>query len=564
MTPLGPAAIFRDHGIAVLVAFFSALIATVLLSGNHEGAAAFKLSSLFGQSEPSERDDEEFSSQFSYPRRDLVAEFGEEGYERRVADALGIHPDEAAKPTGTPKRAEYGVDVSFPIHHSTVSYNFDYLDHNAEPDLYSASPEFKEMPLQILGDRQAFYENLMRGCRDHYGKKRGKACDSNERDRIRMNLRQPQSMQNYTDIGFKKIRAPAKVYRLLSDFYERNKGKETLEKWSEGNTYTNHWESPTSMLRVEDDSLRGGGHALKNRIWDAARDTLQKWTGESLTPSSLYGVRIYKEGAVLAPHVDRLPLVSSAIINVAQDVDEDWPLEVYGHDGKAYNVTMKPGDMVLYESHSVLHGRPFPLRGQYYANVFIHFEPTGHTLRHEERLGGDEGNVEDLYAKALKREEGRADDVEAEEDGGGGGERDDLPAYIMRGTPEEKRWRQEHGTKQRRVSEAAAERRSDVSPAHMAASNNHVDELRRILTENPDAHKALDDNGWQPIHEAARGGHTEAVKLLVERGADVNVRTNKGKGATALWWAEARNGPDHPTVKYLKSVGAMNVGPDRE
>jgi hypothetical protein len=31
---------------------------------------------------------------------------------------------------------------------------------------------------------------------------------------------------------------------------------------------------------------------------------------------------------------DRLPLVSSAIINVAQDVDEPWPLEVYGHDGK--------------------------------------------------------------------------------------------------------------------------------------------------------------------------------------------------------------------------------------
>ena len=44
--------------------------------------------------------------------------------------------------------------------------------------------------------------------------------------------------------------------------------------------------------------------------------------------------------------------VTSVIINVDQDVDEDWVLEVYGHDGKATNVTMKPGDMVLYESHS--------------------------------------------------------------------------------------------------------------------------------------------------------------------------------------------------------------------
>lgn len=64
----------------------------------------------------------------------------------------------------------------------------------------------------------------------------------------------------------------------------------------------------------------------------------------------------YSAGSVLATHVDRLPLVSSAIINVASDVDEPWPLEVIGHNGKATNVTMEPGDMVLYESHSVLHG----------------------------------------------------------------------------------------------------------------------------------------------------------------------------------------------------------------
>jgi hypothetical protein len=31
--------------------------------------------------------------------------------------------------------------------------------------------------------------------------------------------------------------------------------------------------------------------------------------------------------------------------------------------------------MVLYESHSVIHGRPFPLIGNFYANVFIHFQP---------------------------------------------------------------------------------------------------------------------------------------------------------------------------------------------
>ena len=73
------------------------------------------------------------------------------------------------------------------------------------------------------------------------------------------------------------------------------------------------------MVSVEDQNLRGGGRILKKAIWDAARDTIQEWTGQELTECSLYGIRVYTEGAILATHVDRLPLVSSAIINVAQD-----------------------------------------------------------------------------------------------------------------------------------------------------------------------------------------------------------------------------------------------------
>ena len=82
-----------------------------------------------------------------------------------------------------------------------------------------------------------------------------------------------------------------------------------------------------------------------------------------LTPVSQYGIRVYTEGAILSPHVDRLPLVSSCIVNVAQDVDEPWSLEVYDRQGRAVNVTMEPGDMVLYESGSPIHRYPFPLKG---------------------------------------------------------------------------------------------------------------------------------------------------------------------------------------------------------
>ena len=106
------------------------------------------------------------------------------------------------------------------------------------------------------------------------------------------------------------------------------------------------------MVSVEDSGLRGGGSALKQKIWDAAKNTISEWTGQELTQCSLYGIRVYYEGSVLAPHVDRLPLVSSAIINVAQDTDEPWPLEVIGHDGRAENVTMEPGKTFRYRYKS--------------------------------------------------------------------------------------------------------------------------------------------------------------------------------------------------------------------
>jgi prolyl 4-hydroxylase len=133
------------------------------------------------------------------------------------------------------------------------------------------------------------------------------------------------------------------VWKLIKQFWDLNHQKAKTENWGVGNTYTNNWAVPTKMVSVEDSGLRGGGSGLKQKIWSAAKKTIEEWTGEELTQCSLYGVRVYYEGSVLAPHVDRLPLVSSAIINVAQDVDEPWPLEVIGHDGRARNVTMEPG-----------------------------------------------------------------------------------------------------------------------------------------------------------------------------------------------------------------------------
>ena len=58
-------------------------------------------------------------------------------------------------------------------------------------------------------------------------------------------------------------------------------------------------------------------------------------------------------------HVDTVGThVVSAIINVDQEVDEDWRLLILDHEDREHWVTMEPGDMLLYESAKLLHGRP--------------------------------------------------------------------------------------------------------------------------------------------------------------------------------------------------------------
>jgi hypothetical protein len=93
-------------------------------------------------------------------------------------------------------------------------------------------------------------------------------------------------------------------------------------------------------------------------IYKDVESQLRVWIPQatSFRRSNIYGIRVYTSGSILAPHVDRDPLVSSAIINVDQRVVEPWPLEAYDHEGRAHNLTLLPGEMILYESHSVLHG----------------------------------------------------------------------------------------------------------------------------------------------------------------------------------------------------------------
>jgi prolyl 4-hydroxylase len=286
------------------------------------------------------------------------------------------------------------------------------------------------------------------------------------------------------------------------------------------------------MVSVEDRKLHGGGMQLKSAIWDAAKSTIEQWTGMEQKPTSMYGIRVYEDGAILSPHVDRLPLVSSCIVNVAQDVDEPWPLEVYDREGNAVNVTMEPGDMVLYESGSLLHGRPFALKGKYFANIFIHFEPTGRPLFDQTNDYLDEMH-------------------------------DFLPPYLIPDSAEAEKWSRDNPHGWNKPSPSASIQQANAPEGHQAAATGDVERLVKLAAKDRKALHFKDEHGWQPIHEAARAGNVNAIELLIKNGAQLNARTGPtDKGGSTLNVALDYLAATHALPRYLLSIGAENIEPE--
>ena len=56
-------------------------------------------------------------------------------------------------------------------------------------------------------------------------------------------------------------------------------------------------------------------------------------------------------------------------------MDKNWPLNIISNRGEKLSIFLKPGEMLLYESARVPHGRQEIFEGEYYDNIFVHFYP---------------------------------------------------------------------------------------------------------------------------------------------------------------------------------------------
>jgi len=86
----------------------------------------------------------------------------------------------------------------------------------------------------------------------------------------------------------------------------------------------------------------------------------------------------------------------------------------------------------------------------------------------------------------------------------------------------------------------------DLNHLIEAAKLGMMPELKAIIETHPELVRERDETGATAIHYAAFGGHRDAVRVLVEAGADINA-TDAQFGATPAGW----------TIEYLREMGGF-------
>ena len=173
-------------------------------------------------------------------------------------------------------------------------------------------------------------------------------------------------------------------------------------------------------------------------------------------------------------------------------------------------------ELIPQKRSPVIHGRPFALKGKFFANVFVHFEPIG-SVDFTDDLPGEKG----------------------------------LPSYIIEGSTSEANYWKASPNGWKTLDITSIVKRGDIYALEYVAQ---VDSSR--LTQ-PDSSSI---SGLQAIHLAAVHGQARIlVYLLDELGADVNAPYYAPFGMTPLTLAKRHLPADraHEIMKILLDHGGL-------
>mmetsp|Transcript_13131 Transcript_13131/g.31112 ORF Transcript_13131/g.31112 Transcript_13131/m.31112 type:complete len:398 (+) Transcript_13131:219-1412(+) len=189
-----------------------------------------------------------------------------------------------------------------------------------------------------------------------------------------MYLAQARIVPTFTRRQWDVVTVPEEIYRKLYTRFHEMLPKAGFEV--DGRIVAG--EGPAKFFEQED---------LNYEVLHELRPLFSQWAGVEVEPTSVYGVRVYQEGQTLDDHVDVLEThVISGILHIDSDLDEPFPIQILEADGTLASADLKPGQLMFYESAKSFHQRRIPMKGRYYASIFMHYRPVGWNMTREQVL----------------------------------------------------------------------------------------------------------------------------------------------------------------------------------
>jgi hypothetical protein len=111
------------------------------------------------------------------------------------------------------------------------------------------------------------------------------------------------------------------------------------------------------------------GSLILESLMEKYQTKVEEVTGKELAPTYSY-YRIYYKGSHMPPHTDREACQYSMSINFS--CTEPASLYIRRKDGSAEEVTMNPGDAVIYKGEEMEHWRDV-FHGEEFIQGFIHY-----------------------------------------------------------------------------------------------------------------------------------------------------------------------------------------------
>ena len=197
--------------------------------------------------------------------------------------------------------------------------------------------------------------------------------DSQARWDAWMFLAQARLMHNFTVPQWEVVQAPPEIYAKLLKNVRDHLANPRREREDDATAHSGV-EGPNEPDFIDQERLN-------YEVLDALKPLHEAWCQCELEPTSVYGVRLYREGATLVDHLDVPEThVISSILHIDSKLDAPYPIEIQDVTGDYAAVDLKPGEMMFYESAKCFHRRSIPMKGDYYGSVFLHYRPKNWTF----------------------------------------------------------------------------------------------------------------------------------------------------------------------------------------